>query len=1039
MILSDISVKRPVFATVLSLLLIAFGALSFQDLPVREFPDIDVPVVSVVTSYPGASAQVVENRITRVIEDMVSGIQGIKSLSSSSSDGRSSVVVEFDLDRNMDNAANDIRERLGRVIDMLPQEVRAPEVLKVDADSRPIVWFNLSSPVLTPLQLNDFAERVIVDRLSVVKGVARVRVGGNKRYAMRIWLDRTRLASRGMTVPDVERALRSENVELPAGRVETAAREFTVRVERNYNTPDDFRALVLGQGSDGHLIRLGEVADIEIAPEEVRTDYRGNGESSIGIGIVKQSKANTLDVARAAKAEVVKMRNTLPPSMTLHDSWDSSVFVEEAIDEVYRTLFIAIGLVVFVIYLFLGNVRAALVPAVTVPVCLIGTFLVLDQAGYSLNMLTLLALVLSIGLVVDDAIVVLENIYRRVENGEPKLLAAYRGARQVAFAVIATTLVLIGVFMPVIFLDGPTGRIFAELSLTLAAAVGISSVVALSLSPMMCSKILSRKTLKTPLNMYTDALFKRIENTYRAALHISFKNKAAVFLLLVGAMMMIVGLLGRIPSEFTPQEDRGGFMVMVRGPEGASFDETHKKILEVEAILMEGVAEGTIRRLMIMIPGFGGGTGSNSGMGIVILPSWLDREVSTQEMVNWTRKKVSAVTGVNVFAMQFRSSGGGGGGGNPVQFVVGGNTYEDLAAYREILLDKVRENPRLINVDIDYQETKPQFRLVVDRDRAADLGVPVEAVGRTLETMLGSRRVTTFMDRGEEYDVLLQASRANRDDPSDISNLYVRSTQTSELIPLSSLVKMTEVAYSGRLNRYNKVRALTLSASLAPDYTLGEALDYLENMVNETIPDAASIDFKGESRELKETSGAIYFAFITALVVVFLILAAQFESFIHPVVIMLTVPLAVAGGLFGLYAMGSTFNIYSQVGMIILIGLAAKNGILIVEFANQLRDDGRTAEEAVVEASVIRLRPIMMTGISTAIGALPLVLAMGPGSVSRGSIGIVILSGVLFSTLLTLFIIPVFYRMLAPYTTSPGHIAAMLRGQITERETPPAE
>lgn len=1026
MLLSDVSVRRPVLALVMSLMLMAFGILSFGDLPVREFPDIDFPIVSVSTSYPGASAAVVESRITQIVEDRISGIEGIKSITSSSEDGRSNVVIEFKTARDIDAAANDVRERISRIGRFMPEEADPPEIFKVNSRERAIMWFSLSSQYLSGMQLADYADRNIVDRISVLEGVARVRMGGSQRASMRIWLDRQKLAARQLTTEDVERALRAENVELPAGNLESTVRDFTVRMERIYKNADDFGKLVLAQGEDGHLIRLREVAAIEIAPEEVRREFRGNGTPRIGIGVVKQSTANTLQVAEAVHAEIERIKLTLPDSMSVSMTYDSSVFVSQAIKEVYRTLFISVGLVVLVIYLFLGSFRAALVPAVTVPVCLVSTFMILNMAGYSINMLTLLALVLSIGLVVDDSIVVLENIYRRVEKGEPALLAAYRGARQVAFAVIATTMVLVGVFVPIVFLEGNVGRLFGELALTLAGAVVISSFVALSLSPMMCSKFLSRKAKKSWLTKRMETLLDKISAFYVAFLPVCFRNKTAIFLALAGALAMIFGLLERLPREFIPAEDRGGFFINFRGPEGTSFEQTKADVRIAEEKLLRGVEEGKVATLLVTIPGFRASQQSfNNAFGIVILPRWENREISTDEVITWARQELSSITSSSVFIGRF-SGLNPGGGGPAVQLAIGANTYEELAVFREILFDRLRENPILLNVDADYLETKPQLRVAIDRDRAADLGVSVEAIGRTLETMLGGRRVTTFLDRGEEYDVILQATLEDRAAANDINNIYVRSSRSGDLVPLSSLVEMAEVAGAGTLNRYNRVRALTISADIADGATLGEALDFVESVARAELANAVSLDYKGESREFKEAGYAVFFTFLLALLVVFLILAGQFESFIHPFIIMLTVPLAVAGGLAGLYLAGYSFNIYSQVGMIILIGLAAKNGILIVEFANQLRDLGYDVEEAVIEASRIRLRPILMTGLSTAMGALPLILAMGAGQVSRGSIGMIIFTGVIFATFFTLFVIPVFYRMLAGYTTSPGHIAKRL-------------
>jgi multidrug efflux pump len=1026
MIISDLAVKRPVFATVASLLLVAFGLLSFFNLPVREMPDVSPPNVSISTNYQGASAQVVESRITTIIEDQISGIEGIKSITSSSSDGVSRVNIEFSLSRDIDSAANDVRDSVSRVANRLPEEANPPRISKVNTGERAISWFTLSSETMDELQLSDYAIRNIQDRLSVLDGVARVQIGGNKRYAVRIWLDRHQLAARNLTVIDVERVLRQENVELPGGRVEGSTRDFTVRVERSYKTPEDFADMVLAQADDGHLIKLSEVARVELGPVDEKQMFHGNGKSTVGLGIVKQSTANTLSVAKAANEEIERIKKTLPQSLELRTSRDGSIFIKDAINEVYFTLFISIALVVFVIFLFLGNVRAALVPSITVPVCLVATFMLLDAFGFSINLLTLLALVLTIGLVVDDSIVVLENIHRRVEEGEPALLASYRGAKQVSFAVIATTLVLLGVFVPVLFLDGLAGRMFAEIALTLSAAVAFSSFVALTLSPMMCSKLLSRKTKRTWLNEKVDDIFVILWANYKAALKFSFNNKGPIFLALIGSFMVIGGLLGKIPSEFMPKEDRGGFFLIARGPEGASFEATVKEIVKIEDKLMKAVEDGRAATLLAIVPGFGGMTGHNSGFVVVRLPKYEDRTVSTDELLAWTRAEMKGITGLSAFVANFGSMGSS---GSPIQFVVGGNSYEDIRHFRDLLVDKARANPMFVNVDADYRETKPQIQIQVDTKRAADLGVSVESIGKTLETMLGGRRVTTYEQRGEEYDVIMQAEKTDRATANDIENIYVRSGRTGQLVPLSNLVTMDTTADAGTLRRYNRIRAVTISASLAPGATMGEALAFLEEVVRDELPEVVSVDYKGDSREFQDSNSAIIFMFGLALLVVYLILAAQFESFVHPFTIMLTVPLAIAGGLLGLYLTGDTLNIYSQVGVVILIGLASKNGILIVEFANQLRDKGLEVEEAIFEACRTRLRPILMTGFSTAIGTMPLVLSTGPGSVSRSSIGIVIVSGVIFATIFTLFVIPVFYRLLAPYTSSPGTIERLLSGQ----------
>ncbi|MFZ5608556.1 MAG: efflux RND transporter permease subunit [Pseudomonadota bacterium] len=1022
MILSDLSVKRPVFATVISALLVAFGLFALSRLPVREAPDIDPPVVSVSTAYPGASADVVESKVTRIIEDEISGIEGVRTIESTSSDGRSSISIEFTLERDIDGAANDVRDRVSRVIDRLPDEAEAPDISKADADTQPILWLTVSSDTMRPLEMHDYMRRFLVDRLAAVNGVSRVRIGGERRYAMRIWLDRAALALRGLTVDDIERALRQENVELPAGRLESESRDFTVRTARSYLSVDDFRALVVARGGDGSLTRLGEVADVELGAENEKTDFRANGLAAAGLGVIKQSQANTLTVARAVKAEVARIQPTLPDGMRLEVNTDYSVYIEASLREVVRTLLITAGLVILVIYLFIGDMRATLVPAVTVPISLIGSFIALAVLGFSINILTLLALVLAIGLVVDDAIVVLENIYRRVEHGETPLLAAYRGARQVGFAVVATTLVLIAVLVPIALIPGTVGRLFSEFALALAAAVGFSSVVALSLSPAMCAKLLQRRAKSTRISEFNARAFSALKEGYRRLLKAALHRPDAVIIAALIVTASIAVLLTRVPDEFTPREDRGSFFVRMSAPEGASFDYARARQREIEARLMPLVDEGIAARVLSITPGFGGGDDTNSGFSVVTLVDWDARAARVDEVTQRVFRDLSRLPGANAFVLP-RPGIGQGRARQPLQVVIGAATYEELRQLRDAMMARLEANPRIFGLDADYQETKPQMRVRIERTRAADLGVSVEVIGRTLETMLGSRRATTFVDRGEEYDVILQAKREDRQTPSDLSNIYVRSSTSGQLVPLSNLVSLTEMAGATSLPRFNRLRAVTISASLAPGYPIGDALAYAEDAARAILPAAARLDFKGEARDLLESSSALYLAFGLSLLVVFLVLAAQFESFIHPLVIMLTVPLAIAAALAALWLGGQSLNIYSKIGIIMLVGLAAKNGILIVEFANQLRDKGLAFEEALVTAAVERLRPILMTALSTVMGAIPLMLASGAGAEARSVLGIVVFSGVLFATLLTLFVVPVFYRLMARHTRSPGAIA----------------
>lgn len=1022
MMLSDLSVRRPVFAAVLSLLLIAFGLLSFDRLPLREYPDINPPIVSVETRYPGASAQVVETKITQLVEDAIAGIEGIRTISSASRDGSSQVTVEFDVKRDIDAAANDVRDRVARTVDRLPEEADPPEIAKADTNTQQIMWLSLSSDRLSQLELSDYARRFVQDRLAMVSGVASVRIGGEREYAMRVWLDRQALAARGLTVLDVEAALRRENVELPAGRIESFEREFTVRVERSYRSAQDFSALVLRQGQDGYLVRLGDVARVEVGPANDRSELRANGIPTVGLGVSAQAKANVLDTARSVKAELERMGAGLPEGMEIVAGYDASIYIEQAIFEVYKTLLVATGLVVFVIYLFLGSFRAMLVPALTVPVSLTAAFIVLWTMGFSVNLLTLLALVLSIGLVVDDAIVVLENVYRRVEAGEPPLLAAYRGARQVGFAVVATTLVLVAVFVPIAFMEGNLGRLFSEFSLAIAGAVCFSSLVALTLVPMAASKLLRPATERSGPAAVVDRAFAWFSTVYSNSLAGLIQRPLWVTAFLLAIVAVGWQFFVTIPQEYSPTEDRSSFFVLMNAPEGASFEYTQRYAREMEGVLLPLLDQQEAYRVLVSTPRFGSGAAVNNSIAIVSLEPWDARDRSTQEIVGGLFPALSALPGVRAFPIQPAGLGQRG-FSTPVQFVLGGDTYEALAEWRDAFLAKASENPRLLNLDADYKEVKPQLLIEVDRNRAADLGVSVSDVGRTLETMLGSRRVTTYLDRGEEYDVILQAEDVDRRTPGDIENLYVRAANGGALVPLSSLVTVAEGADAAALNRFNRLRSITISANLAPGYTLGEALTYLRGVADETLPSEARIDYKGQSRELQESSSSVLVTFALALLVVFLVLAAQFESFIHPLIIMLTVPLAVVGALLGLEVSGGSLNIYSQIGIVMMVGLAAKNGILIVEFANQLRDAGATVDHAILEAARLRLRPIVMTSISTVIGVLPLILGGGAGAESRMAIGVVVFSGVLFSTVLTLGVVPTFYRLLAPYTKSPEAVS----------------
>lgn len=1041
MILSDLSIRRPVLATVANLLLIAFGLVAYTRLQVREYPDIEPPIVTIETEYPGAAASVMERRITQLIEDRIAGVEGIENISSISRDGVSEISVEFSVDRDIEAAANDIRESVSSVLDQFPEEVKPPEVTKQDATTEVLMWLNLTSDSMTMVDLADYADRYLLDRFSTLPGVARVRITGATRPAMRIWLDREALAARDLTVLDVEDALRRQNVELPAGAVQSLDRTLTVRLKREFTSEEEFRSLVLKRGENGYLVRLGEVAKVELGAEDSRRLFRGNGVPMVGMGIVKQSRANTLAVARAAKEEVARIKdknnNVLPQGMSLEMSYDTSVFIEESLAEVFETLAVAVALVVLVIYLFLGSLRATLVPAVAVPVSAIATCVAMYFLDFSINVLTLLSMVLAIGLVVDDAIVVLENIHRRIEEGEPPLAAAFRGARQVGFAVIATTAVLVAVFVPIGFLEGEAGKLFTEFAFTLAIAVSVSGFVALTWCPMLASRILKSSTRSNLLTRLIDRTFQWLRNHYAKLLRRFLRYPAGAFLLVAGLAVLTWWLQRTIPSEFIPTEDRGSFFAIAQAPEGASFGFGLEIFDDIEQRLKYLIDSGEAERVLVRTPrAMGAVSDYNEVIVVVNLAPWGERRPGSVIM-DEVRGKLASLRGVRTFAIM--RQGLSRGLTKPFQIVVGGPTYEELAQWRDLLIEQARDYPGFVGLDYDYKETKPQLRVAIDRNRAADLGVSTANIGRTLESLMGSRRVTTYIENGEEYDVLIEGDYEGKRTPTDMTNVRVRSETTGKLIPLSSVASIEEFADSGSLNRYNRMRAITFDANLAPGYSVSEAVTHFEDLIRQHLPDAATIGYKGETLKFKETSGNLQFVFLLAIVVVFLVLAAQFESFVHPITIMLTVPIAIGGALLGLLVTGLNQSLYTQIGMIMLVGLAAKNGILIVEFINQLREEGRSYDDAIVEAASLRLRPITMTVLTTLMGTLPLVLSSGAGSETRYVTGVVILSGVGMSAVFTLFVVPLVYRAISRKTQDPGTAGRRLEAALAATAANPKE
>ncbi len=1023
MILSDLSIKRPVFATVVSLLLITFGVVCFQMLPVRELPDITPPTVMVYTGYDGASAEVIESKITNVIEDQLGGIEGVRFIESTSRNGTSRINIEFSPDRDMETAANDVREAMSRVIWHLPDEAESPIVWKNDGSGETILNVSLQSDTMSLIELTDYAERTLQDRLSLVDGVSSVDVMGAREYVMRIELDAQAMAARQITTSDVRSALRRDNVELPAGELTDSLRTLPVRVNRDYNTINDFRRLLIRQDGSSKVY-LEDIASIRTEAKEIETLAKANGRNVLSLGIVPLSQANPLEVIQNVKDEIEAFTPFLPEGTYMTTTRDSSIYIQSAIDEVYATLAMTIALVILVLYIFLGNLRATLIPAVTVPVSLISAFIVIHLLGYSINLLTLLALVLAIGLVVDDAIVVLENIHQHLERGEPPLVAAWKGAREVSFAVVATTVVLVMTFVPIVFMEGSVGRLFSEYAMTLIGAVVFSSLIALTLSPMMSSQLLKLNVKPSKASQLIEKAHQWLTDVYRKALVKVLKFQWAGLLLLLASLGLTALLYPMIPQTFTPSEDRGEFIVIVKGPEGANYDSMEESMLQLESKLLPHLGEGVLKYLFVRSPGWGGNSGSNSGILIGTLEDWDDRDVSAAEVMGQVRQLMAGIP--NVRAIPVMRSTIGGRSEAPIQFVLGGGSFDQLVEWADVIAEKARENPGLRDVDIDFNQNQPQLEITIDRERAQELGVSAEEIGATLETMLGGVTDTTFMERGEEYDVFLRAKEEAFNSALDLASLYVRSHTTGELIRLDNLVSVEEVGKAAMLKHYNRNRAITISASLVGNYSIGEALEFLDQQVVEHLPPEAIVNYKGESLDYRSNQSAIFFVFAMAMLVVNLVLAAQFESFVHPLIVMLTVPLGISGALFGLYISGETLNIFSQLAMMMLIGLSAKNGILIVEFINQLRDQGLAFNEAVLEASALRLRPILMTALTTVVGAIPLLLATGAGSEFRFSIGVVVFAGVAVSSLLTLFVVPSMYALIARRTTSPDHITRAL-------------
>ena len=1029
MFLTDLSIKRPVVASVMSLVLVIFGLVTFKDIPTDELPDVQPPVVTIQTDYTGASAEIVDTQITQKIEDFVGGTPGLETIDSFSEDESSRITLTFETGLDLDDVTNDVRSSIARVVDNLPEGAKQPEVFKQSAGMRTTMWLSFSSETMSDLELTDYADRFLTDNFSTVKGVGRVRLGGERELSLRIWLDPLALAARDLTTQEVEQVLKKENVEFPAGRIESKDIDLTIKLNKAYQSLESYKKLPLKRANDGSIITLDDVSRIELGAESTRTLFKGNGKQVVGIGIYQQSDANTIKVANGIKEKIREIKPTLPPGTDLEVSFDRSNYIKAAIKEVYKTLIIALILVTIIIYLFLGNLRSLIVPIIALPVSLISTFLSIYIFDFSINLFTLMALVLAIGIVVDDAIVMLENIVRRIELGETPLVAAYNGAKQVSFAIIATTVVLVAVFVPLIFIKGITGVLFTQTAITLASAVIISSFVALSLSPMLGSKFLKSNMKKSNIVLKFEKKLNSLKNIYKTSLTSWINKKKIIFSFLITTLILTVFFFNHAPKQLIAPEDRGAFFVIIKAPQGSGFNFTKNKAEEIEKLLLPEVGKGEYRRLIMRVPGFGKSSKQvNSGFIIVLLEPWNKRDRHGVKIMRESFGKISQVPGVLAFPVMPQGIRTGG-VQNPVQFVILGNTYDQLIEWKNIIKNEARKNPGLTSVQDDFDLNKPQLNVQIDQKKAADLGVSTEDIGRTIETLFGSKNVTRFTQDGKEYSIILQGDIKDRQEPSSISKIFVRSKNNNKLVSISNLVNYDEKGESPFLSRYNRQKAVTISARLVGDYSLDEALNFLKETVREKTPQA-KIAYKGESEEYKKTNTELYIIFSLALLTAYLAMCAQFESWRHPLTIMLTVPMAILGGLLGLLVVGSSLNVYSQIALIILIGLSAKNGILIVEFANQLRKEGKKIEIAIIEAASIRLRPILMTSLSTIIGVLPLIISFGPGAASRLTVGITIFGGMIFSTFFTLYVIPTIYTIIGKNTRRMDAVEIELNKQL---------
>lgn len=1000
MILSDTSIRRPVLTSMVAAALVLFGVLSFTRLSVRELPDVDPPIVSVSVFLRGANPRVMETTVTDILEEELSTLPGVRTLTSSSGEQSSNITIEFTLNRDLELAAQDVRDKVARVRGRLPQDILEPVVAKQEADAQPFMWMAVAGDNYDLLQLSDIADRVVKRRLQSLPGVGRAQIAGERRYAMRVWLESQELAARGLTVQDVIAAIRSRNVEVPAGRIESERREFTVRSLGELKTPDEFGALVVSS-ADGQVIRLRDLGRVELGAENDRWSLRYNGESAVAIGVVRQSKANLIEVSDAVRAELPAIQAALPPGIAINIGFDQALFVRRSIQEAEETLVLAGILVVFIIFVFLRNFRATIIPGLAIPTSIMAAFAVLYALGFTINNFTLLALILGIGIVVDDAIIVMENAYRHQEElGEDPTSAAIKGTREIAFAVIATTVALVAVFTPLAFLQGTAGRLFNEFGIALAGAVVVSSFVALTLTPMLCAKILRVPASHGKLFLVFERTFEGISVLYRRTLAVAIHHRLFVVSAGVASVLLAVFVFTRLEREFLPPEDRGAIVTFLVAPEGSSLEYTQGYQMQVDEIL----ARVPEVESYFSITGFFGGV--NSGIIFARLADWGERERSVDEVLAEVRPQLFAIPGVFAFA----SAPAAIGFGSPVNYVVRHPDFDSLAVAMDRMTARARQIPGLLNVDTNLRVNKPELTVSYERDRAEDAGVAIADVSNSLQALLGGQRVSTFTRENKLYDVIVQLEPDERATPGDMSGIYVRGRQGS-LVSLDAVARVEEGIGPRQLNHFDRVPSFTLTAALQPGLTLGQAIDSLNAAAAEVLPPGSTTALAGESRELEESGNALYFAFILALIVVYMVLAAQFESLIHPLTVLLAVPLAVTGALLTLLAAGSTLNLFSQIGMILLIGIVTKNSILLVEYANQLKSRGLDSVEAMLEAGRIRLRPILMTSVATIFALMPIALGLGAGAASRRPLGYAVVGGLVFSTVLTLYLVPAVYTL----------------------------